>query len=174
MCGNSDLVEPACRGQACGTGCTARTSGHGGRDAPWPVTGRGTLLAPGKTGWETSGGQTDPVWSSGFPTWVCVCGGGRLGRGRKPAPRADLISRDRAIDSALESMGGLFTSRPWIQQGLRICCLDYKSQLQYTSVSVALGEPAPLPAVSSSNRSSAQLGYQALRQREACLFEKRL
>lgn len=71
-------------------------------------------------------------------------------------------------------MGGLFTSRPWIQQGLRICCLDYKSQLQYTSVSVALGEPAPLPAVSSSNRSSAQLGYQALRQREACLFEKRL
>lgn len=104
----------------------------------------------------------------------CVCGGGRLGRGRKPAPRADLISGDKAIDSALESMGGLFTSRPWIQQGLRICCLDYKSQLQYTSVSVALGELAPLPAVSSSNRSSAQLGYQALRQREACLFEKRL
>lgn len=32
----------------------------------------GTLLAPGKTGWEKSVGQTDPVWSSGFPTWVCV------------------------------------------------------------------------------------------------------
>lgn len=101
MCGNSDLVEPAHRGQACGTGCTARTSGHGGRDAPWPVTGRGTLLAPGKTGWETSGGQTDPVWSSGFLTWVCVCGEGRLGRGRKPAPRADLISRETRLSYRL-------------------------------------------------------------------------
>ncbi|XP_027477621.1 syndecan-4 isoform X1 [Zalophus californianus] len=33
---------------------------------------------------------------------------------------------------------------------------------------------SPVPAVSSGNRSSAQLGYQALRQTEACLFENRL
>lgn len=31
--------------------------------------GVGALLAQGKTGWETSVGQTDLVWSSGFPTW---------------------------------------------------------------------------------------------------------
>lgn len=82
MCGNSDLVEPAGRGQACGTGCTTRTSGHGGRDDPWPVTGSGTLLAPGRTCWETSVGQTDPVWSSGFPTCVHVWRG-EAGKGQE-------------------------------------------------------------------------------------------
>lgn len=54
--------------------------------------------------------------------------------------------------------------------GSRIGCLDYKPQLQCTSVSRALREPAP-PAISAGNRSGAQLGYQASRQREACLFE---
>lgn len=34
-------------------------------------------------------------------------------------------------------------SRPQIQQGLRICSLDYMPQLQCTSVSAALREPAP-------------------------------
>lgn len=54
--------------------------------------------------------------------------------------------------------------------GSRIRCLDYKPQLQCTSVSTARREPAP-PAISTGNRSSAQLGYQASRQRKACLFE---
>lgn len=71
-------------------------------------------------------GQTDPVWSSGFLDLGGRCTAGRLGRGRKPAPRADLISGDKAIDSAPENTGGLFMSRPQIQQGLRICCRDYK------------------------------------------------
>lgn len=57
--------------------------------------------------------------------------------------------------------------------GSRIRCLDYKPQLQCTSVSTARREPAP-PAISTGNRSSAQLGYQASRQREACLFEMSL
>lgn len=41
--------------------------------------------------------------------------------------------------------GGLFTSRPWIQPGPRIRCLDYKPQLQCTSVSGPEGAgPSPL------------------------------
>lgn len=54
----------------------------------------GTLLALGKPSQETSVGQTDLIWSCGFPEWR-----GRLGRGRKPAPRADLIGRDKAIST---------------------------------------------------------------------------
>lgn len=51
----------------------------------------------GKPGQATASvGQTDPVWSSGFPEWW-----GRLGRGRKPAPRADLIGGDKALSTLL-------------------------------------------------------------------------
>lgn len=120
---------------------------------------------------EPSVGQTDLVWR------MASLGGGEE-RGRKPAPGADLISQDKAAAWALYS--ALRTREvclhpeslpsPWIQQGFWICCLDYKLQLQCTSVSEALREPAASwlspPVIGAMPSLGTGLG-----QREACLFE---
>lgn len=114
-------------------------------------------------------GQNDLVWSSGFPKWR-----GRLGRGGKPGSRADLISQDKTLST--------------LPRRTREACLDPAQdpagtsdllpRLQApTSMHLCLCGPegaSPFPAVSTGNRSSARLGYQASRQRAACLFEKRL
>ena len=98
----------------------------------------------------------------------------RLGRGRKPAPRADLIGRDRRYRLGSREHGRLVYGPPSDPAGTWDPLLDYKPGFNAPLSLRPLREPAPSPAVSTGNRNSAQLGYQACRQRKACLFENRL
>lgn len=161
MCGKSDSVGPGLWGLA----VPLHPGAWGQR---WPTAG--TLRALGKPGQELSVGPADPMGAV-----ASLRGGGEAGKGQEVSTQGGPNWPRRGdVGSALENTRGYVYGVALRSSGDLGSAARLQAQPQCTSVSSAPEGASPLPAVSTGNRNSAQLGYEACRQRKACLFENGL